>query len=254
MTIYYQIGQQTISSEDVIPLLQKFQLLPKFFQECLIDQVLSEIALTDEEEAHAVHDFCVKHKLEEPDAQKLWMDHFKMTAEQMKDYAIRAVKWQKFKTETWGKKVESLFLTQKQQFDQVVYSLVRLDSPEIAQELYFRLQENEQSFAAIATEYSKGPEAQTGGLIGPIEVTKLHSKLAQMLLTCEPGKIQPPIRVDQWIVILKLERMIPATLNDGLRERLMEQQFQEWLRLQLETVQLQTLQSNHPAPKQQAAV
>lgn len=247
MSTTYQIGQRVISSDDVIPLLQQYQLLPQLLKECVIEQALADISLTDEDSTQAVQEFCIQNKLEDPEAQKRWMAHYQMTPNQLKEQALRRFKLKKFKGETWGKKVESLFLTNKQQFDQVVYSLVRLDSPEIAQELFFRLQENEQSFSTLAAEYSQGPEAQTGGLIGPVEVTKLHPKLSQVLLTSEPGSIRPPIRVDQWIVILKLERMLPATLEDGLRERLIEQQFQEWLRLQMENVKLQTLQSENQA-------
>ena len=236
-----------MSSDDVITLVQGYQMVPQLLKESVIDQVLEDIELTQEEESQAVQDYCVKNQLEEPEAQKRWLEHFQMTPNQLKALALRNYKLNKFKTDTWGNKVETIFLTNKKQFDQVVYSLVRIDSPEVAQELFFRLQENEQSFSAIAAEYSKGPEAQTGGLIGPVEVTKLHPKLSQALMSSEPGQIRPPMRVDQWIVILKLERMLPAALDDQLRARLIDQQFQEWLRLQMEDVKLETVNTETAA-------
>lgn len=236
-----------MSSDDVISLVQSYQMVPQLLKESVIAQVLDDIEITPEEEDQAVQDYCLKHQLAEPDAQKRWLAHFQMTPNQLKSLALRKFKLERFKTDTWDSKVETIFLTNKQQFDQVVYSLVRTDSPEIAQELFFRLQENEQSFSAIAAEYSQGPEAQTGGLIGPVEVTKLHPKLAQTLMSSEPGQIRPPQRVDQWIVILKLERMLPATLDEQLRARLIEQQFQEWLRLQMEDVKLETVQTENTA-------
>ena len=236
-----------MSSDDVITLVQGYQMVPQLLKESVIDQVLEDIELTQEEESQAVQDYCVKNQLEEPEAQKRWLEHFQMTPNQLKALALRNHKLNKFKTDTWGNKVETIFLTNKKQFDQVVYSLVRIDSPEVAQELFFRLQENEQSFSAIAAEYSKGPEAQTGGLIGPVEVTKLHPKLSQALMSSEPGQIRPPMRVDQWIVILKLERMLPAALDDQLRARLIDQQFQEWLRLQMEDVKLETVNTETAA-------
>ena len=247
MSNQYKIGQRIVSSEDFVSLVQRYQMVPQLLKECVIDQVLEEQALTPEDETQAVQDYCVRNQLEDPEAQKRWLGHFQMTPNQLKATALRTFKLNRFKTDTWGGKVESLFLSNKQQFDQVVYSLVRIDSPEIAQELFFRLQENEQSFSAIAAEYSKGPEAQTGGLIGPVEVTKLHPKLSQSLMSSNPGQIRPPMRVDQWIVILKLERMLPATLDDALRARLIDQQFQEWLRLQMENVKLETIETETTA-------
>lgn len=247
MSSQYKIGQRLVSSEDFVSLVQRYQMVPQLLKECVIDQVLEEQVLTPEDETQAVQEFCVRNQLEEPEAQTRWLEHFQMTPNQLKATALKTFKLHRFKTETWGSKVESLFLSNKQQFDQVVYSLVRIDSPEIAQELFFRLQENEQSFSAIAAEYSKGPEAQTGGLIGPVEVAKLHPKLAQSLMSSNPGQIRPPMRVDQWIVILKLERMLPATLDDALQARLMDQQFQEWLRLQMENVKLEIIETETTA-------
>ena len=236
-----------MSSDDVIALVQGYQMVPQLLKESVIEQVLDDIELTQEEESEAVQNYCLQHQLEEPEAQKRWLTHYQMTPNQLKSLALRSYKLNRFKTDTWGNKVETIFMTNKKQFDQVVYSLVRIDSPEVAQELFFRLQENEQSFSAIAAEYSKGPEAQTGGLIGPVEVTKLHPKLSGALMSSEPGQIRPPMRVDQWIVILKLERMLPASLDDQLRARLIDQQFQEWLRLQMEDVRLETVNSENTA-------
>ncbi|MCM1983848.1 peptidylprolyl isomerase [Lyngbya confervoides] len=247
MTRQYKIGQRVFSSELIIPLLQQYQLLPQFLRECLIEQALEDIDLSAEEEQQAVQEFCLQNQLEDPQAQQRWRDHYGMTPNQLKALALRTFRLQRFKQQTWGAKVESLFLKEKEKFDQVVYSLVRTDSSEIAQELFFRLQEQEQGFSEVAATYSKGPEAQTGGLIGPVEVTKLHPKLAQVLLSSEPGKIRPPLRIDQWIVLVKLERLLPATLDDGLRERLVEQQFQDWLRLQMEQTQLEVIDPSQAA-------
>ncbi|MEM9135986.1 MAG: peptidylprolyl isomerase [Cyanobacteria bacterium P01_F01_bin.42] len=243
MSIQYQIGQRIVSASELVSLVQSYQMVPQLLKECVIEQVLDDIELSDEEQSKAVQEYCVRNQLEDAEAQKRWLTHYQMTPNQLKALALRTHKLEKFKTETWGSKVESVFLTNKQQFDQVVYSLVRLESPEIAQELFFRLQENEAGFSEIAAKYSKGPEAQTGGLIGPVEVTKLHPKLSQSLMSSKPGQIRPPMRVDQWIVILKLERMLPASLDDGLRARLIDQQFQEWLRLQVENISIQTIEA-----------
>ena len=46
----------------------------------------------------------------------------------------------------------------------MVYSLIRSKDPGVAQELYFRIQEGENTFSELARQYSQGSEAQTGGL------------------------------------------------------------------------------------------
>jgi len=102
----------------------------------------------------------------------------------------------------------------------------------IAQELYFRIQAKENSFADLAREYSLGPEAQTGGLVGPVELNALHPVMVQMLSSSQPGQILPPTRIAEWFVILRLEKFIPAQLDESMKARLLNELFEAWLQEQ----------------------
>ena len=70
-----------------------------------------------------------------------------MAPEQLESVATRGLKIEKFKQVHWGQKLESYFLERKSQLDKVIYSLIRTEDHEVAQEFYFRLQEGEQTFA-----------------------------------------------------------------------------------------------------------
>jgi parvulin-like peptidyl-prolyl isomerase len=153
------------------------------------------------------------------------------------DYRVtRTLKLEKFKQETRGTKVEPYFLQRKEKLDKVIYSLIRVNDIAIAQELYFRVQEDEQPFAELAREYSKGPEAQTGGLIGPVELGVPHPVLAKMLLKSQPGQALPPTRLGDWILIVRLEQFIPAQLDAATHKRLLNEQFETWLQGEISTV------------------
>ena len=78
-------------------------------------------------------------------------------------------------------------------------------------------------------EYSQGAEAQTGGLIGPVEINAPHPKIAQILSTCQPGQLIPPTRVGEWIVIVRLENYLSAELDQPMRQRMLDEMFREWL-------------------------
>ena len=82
-------------------------------------------------------------------------------------------------------------------------------------------------------EYSEGSEAQTGGLIGPVEVNAPHPRIAQVLSTCKPGQLVPPTRVGEWIVIIRLENFISAQLDDPMRQRMIDEMFRQWLNEQV---------------------
>lgn len=236
MTVVLQIGDRAITAEEVLPMLAGYQMLPRFIQEVLIDQATASIECTPEEIEEACKHFFVQAQITDEASRKAWLGQHGMTEAQLQSLATRGLRIEKFKQATWGPKLESYFLSRKDQLDKVIYSLVRTKDVGIAQELYFRILEGEQSFAELARSYSQGPEAQTDGLIGPVELSVPHPTLAQLLSLSQPGQLCPPTRVGEWLVLVRLEKFIPAQLDEPMRRRLLDECFNTWLQKQLEQV------------------
>lgn len=233
MSAVLRIGDHTITAEEIIPLLAGYQLLTPLLRELIIDRETAAIDCTPEEIEQARKHFFEQNQITSEEAKQAWMAQRKMTAEQLEALASRGLKVEKFKQATWGHKLESYFLGRKGQLDRVIYSLIRSQDPGIIQELFFRIQEGEQSFAELAREYSQGPEAETGGLIGPVELSTPHPAVAQMLRLSKPGQLCPPTRLGEWFVIVRLEKFIPAQLDAPMRQRLVNECFANWLSEQL---------------------
>ena len=229
MSIALQVGNQTITAEEIIPLLAGYQLMPQLVRELIIDRAIASIECTDEEIASACDRFFGQQQLTSGEARQAWLGYYGMTQEKLEALATRPLRIAKFKQATWGPKLESYFLSYKQKLDKVVYSLIRTKDPGIAQELYFRIQAGEQSFAECAREYSQGPEAQTGGIIGPVELSMPHPDLAKMLSVSQLGQLWPPTRLGEWLVIVRLEKLLPAQLDEKMQEQLLNSLFEAWL-------------------------
>lgn len=234
MTKAFRIDNQTITSKDLLPLLHKYRLIPQLAREVITDQAIAEIECSLEEQALVRQQFLEQRQLKKDSHLSAWLQQQNMTEQQLEYQLERQLKLEKFKQATWGQKLEAYFLARKSQLDRVVYSLIRIQEAGVAQELYFRLQEKESSFTELAQHYSQGPEAQTGGIFGPVELGSLHPKIFQMLHSGQPGKLWFPIRVENWWVIIRLEKFINAQLNESMRQRLLDEQFQNWLLKQLQ--------------------
>jgi parvulin-like peptidyl-prolyl isomerase len=115
----------------------------------------------------------------------------------------------------------------------VLYSLIRMKDMAAAQEIYFRLQANEQPFDELAREYSQGPEAQTGGMVGPFEMGTLQQPMSNILAQSQPGQLWPPVQIGEWVVIIRMEQRIGAQLDEGMRQKLINELFNEWLQAAL---------------------
>lgn len=234
MSVVLTIGEQQISHEELLPLLTKYRLLPQLAREILIDRAIAEVDWTPEEQKQAMRQFIEQNHLQTQEQLQVWLGRQGMNAEQLQQQLERQSKLQKYKEATWGAQLEAYFLERKRQLDKVIYSLIRVSELGMAQELYFRIQEGESSFPEMAQQYSRGPEAQTGGLVGPVELGTPHPQIAQMLATSQPDQLLPPTRIGEWWIIVRLEKLISAQLDEPMRQKLLEERFQTWLRDQLQ--------------------
>ncbi|MDP5339268.1 MAG: peptidylprolyl isomerase [Nodularia sp. (in: cyanobacteria)] len=223
----------SFSTAEMLKLLEKYQMLPQLIKEIVLDQAIAPISCTTEEEKIACEKLAQQYQITSDDVRQRWLEQNNMSAEQLDAIAIRQFKIEKFKHLTWGNDLESYFSQRKPQLDRVVYSLIRTNDVGIAQEIYFRLQAGEQSFAELAREYSQGPEAQTNGLVGPVELQTIHPVLAKILATSQPQQLLPPTQLENWIVIVRLEKLLLTQLDNSLRQRLLNERFHSWLQAQI---------------------
>jgi parvulin-like peptidyl-prolyl isomerase len=229
-----QVGERQVFPEELLSLLSGYQMLPMLVREIVVDQAVASIECTSEEAKQACEQFCEYNQITNQAQMDAWLAAHGMTEQQMYTQAIRTLKVEKFKLATWEPHLNAYFLAQKAHLDMVVYSLIRCESLEVAQEIYFRIQANEQPFAEIARQYSEGPEAQTGGLQGPVRMDQPHPAIAKRLASSQPGQLWPPMRIESWHVIVRLERWLPAKLDTRMRQQLLAEQFETWLQEQMQ--------------------
>lgn len=229
-----KIGDLSLQAGEIVQSLTKFGLLPRLIQETVVDDAIADIELTPEETAAAEAEFCKRNQITSPEEATAWAQRQCSTPALIKVLAAREVKLTKFKKESFEKDIETYFLKRKSRLDRVLYSLIRTQQAGLAQELYFRVQDDGQSFADLAREYSEGQEAKTGGLIGPVELSVPHPNLAGLLSISQPGQLWPPKRIGEWYIVVRLEKFFPARMDDAMRQRLTEELFQQWLKTQLQ--------------------
>jgi len=240
MTATLQPSQQTDTATEVLSLLARYRMIPQLLREIIIDQAIADITCTPEDQAIACGRFYQKHQILEAQARQAWLKRHGLTLKQLVDSIIRELKIEMFKRATWEPQLESYFLSRKRQLDKVIYSVIHVKDRGLAQELYFRIAEGEQSFAELAKEYSQGPEAQTGGLLGPFEVGKVGPVLERLLPISRPGQLWS-LPMGEWVMIVRLEKLIPAQLDQPMRQRMYEELFEIWLEEQCNGLCSQTV-------------
>ena len=153
-----------------------------------------------------------------------------------------------FIRERYEVKAETRFLERKNELDQVVYSLLRLENRFLAQELYLQIEAGESNFADLAKCYAEGPERNTNGVVGPVSLTQAHPTLVEKLRVAQPGVLMEPFRISNWWLVVRLERYAPATFTDEVCEQMCEEMFNAWINEETATI-LSQLASETSAPK-----
>jgi parvulin-like peptidyl-prolyl isomerase len=227
-----KMGQETIDATEVISLLGNYNLLPQLAKEIAVDHAIEPIEATSEEVEQVLQRIYAQHQLQKTNEIELWHQQRGIKPEKLQNQIARQIKLEKFKQNKWSGSVESYFLQRKRQLDSVIFSLIQVQDAAQAKEIYFRILEGEDSFEAMAQQYSQGNEAQNGGKVGPMSLGTCHPIISQLLASSELGQVLPPTRIKDWFILVRLDQEIPAQLNAGMRQNLIDELFTAWLNQQ----------------------
>ncbi len=139
-----------------------------------------------------------------------------------------------FSEARWGPSLEESFLASKGAYDEVVYSILRVEDMFLARELWIRLEEGEAAFVDLATNYGEGPEASRKGIVGPIAMGQIRPlSLGQCLRSLQNGEIHPPIKMSdgtkEWHALIRLENLTPARFDVSMRSDLLKNLLNKFL-------------------------
>jgi PPIC-type PPIASE domain len=229
MNLAFQIGDSQIPCDRVLQQLHDSQLLPQLLREIVIDETIDRVA-----KEYGIDLTPTPAEFEKLSTQVEQITPFQgMNAEQISTITTRTLKLHKFKQAGWGHKVSSYFDTVKQQLHRVTYSILKVEDGLMAQELFFRLQSCELSFAELAVRYSQDETAQRGGLVGPIPIKYVSPAIAQVLLKMAPGELSPLFQIDRHYGFIQLNESTPAELDENIHQVLLDELFESWIQVQL---------------------
>jgi parvulin-like peptidyl-prolyl isomerase len=213
-------------SADVQALLRRHGLLQELVVRCVRSELLESVVLSEEELTAAQQSLAKQLRLDSVEALPA---HF-----QAQGLDLDEVMWQLtlpqrarlYSQKQYGPKAEARFLDRKADLDAVVYSLLRVQDLGVANELFLRIAGGEASFSDLASQFSEGHEKATRGIIGPVPMVKAHPQLRDLLRTAAPGEVKPPIQIEGWFLVVRLESRIPAVLDDSTRLQMEQELFE----------------------------
>lgn len=222
----------SLSQRPLVEVLLSHGVLRTLASELLQSSLRTSVSFSDEEARlvnerlwHGLH-------VEPPGSlQDGWLDSVPAALQPTLRERWDRIRLQKWMEETYRDQIEPYFLERREDLEQVVYGMIRLRHQGAAEELYLRLLDDHADFGALASQFSLGEERFTRGLVGPMLIHQPHPAIRSVLQGLAIGDLHPPFRVDQWVLLVRMEHRQPARLTEAMRLQLA----QELLQKDLET-------------------
>jgi parvulin-like peptidyl-prolyl isomerase len=201
--------------------LHKNQLLQPLLQQLAEKQLAQDANFNLEEESILIQQAWQNLEAVPPtNLSEQWDSSISENEANIINQRLLQLRLQKRMNELYDGDVEQYFLTRRDDLERVTYRTIRVKQMGLAEELYLRLISNEETFEDLARNYSEGEERMAAGLLGPMAITDPHQSITTILRKLSQGEIHPPISVESWYLVIKLEQRKPAKLNKSLRLQL----------------------------------
>lgn len=239
-TTMSSVSHSPVKSELIVPFLKRNLLFKEIYQKILCQQIIHQtaqehgITVTSEEiQADADRQRYQKH-LESAAATYTWLEDQMITAEDWEAGIFDSLLQQKLADTLFAPEVEKYFAENRLDFEQV--SLYRISVPyqQLAQELFYQIEENEISFYEAAHLYDLDENRRLQcGYEGRFHRWDLTPDSAALIFGARLGEVIGPVQTEQSYDLLRAEEFITADLTPETRQKIVDRLFQEWLNSEL---------------------
>ena len=180
--------------------------------------------------------FFLSHNISDQDGLSAWLSSNDISESDMSLHLYRSLQTEILKKDLFSSKVDSYFLSNKDDFDLCSYSLIRSRSRSKINELYIRLTEDEDTFSSLSTQYSEGPESDSNGFISLRPFKSIHPAIAERLKISHPGQLWQPFEISNNWILIRLEKIVKSSLDENTSSTILSTLFDRWLDDQVKDV------------------
>lgn len=177
----------------------------------------------------AVIDFRFENRLNDPDLFQEWLQAQGMSYGEYRHQITARLKIEKLKAEVTVPKIEEYFKANKAVLDQIILSRIVVAAKDFALSLRSQILEDSSRFESLAREYSLTDDRLLSGMMGLLSLGQIPEQIREFVVTATPGELIGPLEIDGRYALLRVEQILPASLEGSLKQQLQEQLFDQWL-------------------------
>lgn len=225
-----------IEADDIIAALKYRIELKAICQRVLETKVIEKAAQerglsVSSEEIQAEADRVRRElRLEQASDTMAWLTGELLTPNEWEASIYNCLLRKKLQVALFDHEVERFFIQNRLNFEQVVLYQIIVPYAQLAQEIFYQIEEAEISFYEAAHLYNlETKQRYQCGYTGAVHRWNLHPDLATQVFAAPPSSVIGPIQIENQYYLIKVEEFIPPQLNQENRQTILSQLFQEWL-------------------------
>ena len=218
-----------ISAEEIIKYMRKNKQLSALIQDLIMKKELVDIELSPDEEDTLIKEYCINSGiLDETELEKFLKINL-IDKEIIREMVTLPTRVIRYREERWGHAVNSLYLKKKEKFDKVTYRRIESINPDIMQEVYFRLKDNEETWETMTQQFSPN-DPNANSIKGPVSVSTIENEVHEALRNAGKNKLTRPITIGKNTIVAQLINFEASELNEQLRQEILREEFDDWLK------------------------
>ena len=213
-----QLNNQILNKiKDIgIDFLENSNLLENTIKELYISKLIENIKFDDKTFELFLKDFLNKNGLNDKKIFSEFLKQNNLTEIIFLKKIRRTLKIQNLFLNEYKTLAKDFFLDNKSHYDKVTYALIRTDNYQLSKELYLQIEANEANIYDLSEKYSQGNEKLSKGIIGPIPFNQSHKIINQKINHSKEGELLEPFKIDNWWIILKLEKICKVKFSNQI--------------------------------------
>lgn len=237
----------SISTHDVIHYIKISCQTPSVLEAIASEKIIIETAQklgieVEEEQIQQEGDqFRAMNKLVKAKETLYWLEQRHLSVDNFEEFIYKKILSKKLANHLFGDKVEGFFFQHRLNYLAAVTYEIILDDKDLALELFYALQEGETTFLDIAREYISDPDIRrTGGYQGIKRRVDFRPEIASAVFAAKPLQSIKPIATPKGVHLIWVEEIIQPELDDKLRQQIIADLFNNWLKQEVAKIQIIT--------------
>ena len=237
----------TITTEDILHQVKLSCKIPEIIEEIVTRKIIAattentDISTEADELQKAANQFRLINKLQSADETWSWLQKYSMSLDDFEELVYTNLLCDKLVQHLFADKVEPYFFEHQLDYAAAVIYEVVLDDEDLAMEFFYALTEGETSFYEIAHQYIQDNELRcSGGYRGKVGRQEMKPEISAAVFAAEPPQLLKPIVSSKGVHLILVEEIIQPQLDEKLRSQIMSDLFSEWLKQQIEEVEIVT--------------